>query len=255
MTLKIKQGWNVRFLNLPNGTAYSFEEVNVPAGYSFVKAEVGGTRWISNMVDGADLGAAQAMTSLPSNLSGNNGNTGITGTVEYANARYKTTYTNRTVTRQVKILKTTQDGTTPLPNAVFSLYGESGYHAAPKQAVKTALTSGGDGSIDLGKLSFGTYYLVETAAPPGYIAFSDPVVITVGDSGVSYTQEGNSLSVSGGGVDYDPATETYTLTVTNNTGYVLPSTGGPGITLIYVLGGILTFAAMALLLWRRCMKI
>jgi len=241
----------VRFLNLPNGTAYSFEEVNVPSGYDFVKAEVGGTRWIANMVDGTDEGSAITMSSLPSNLSGDNTDTEISGTIEYANARYKTTYTNKTVTTPVKILKTAQNGTSPLQGAVFELYKESGYTADPKQAAKVNLTSDENGMIDLGKLSLGKYYLVETAAPPGYVRMADPVVITVAGTGVTYTQSGNNLSLSGSGVSHDPSTNTYTLTVTNNAGYELPSTGGLGTVFLYALGGILTLGAGALLLWRR----
>ena len=249
--LKIKQGWNVRFLNLPVGTAYSFEETNIPDGYIFVKAEVGGTRWIANMVDGTDQGSATVMTSLPVNNSGSNSDTSISGTIEYANARYKTTFTNKSVTVPVKVLKTAQDGTTPLPDAVFSLYGENGYESDPKHPISTGLTSGTDGLVDLGKLSVGKYYLEENNAPPGYVASADPVVITVTGTGVTYVQSGNNLSLSGAGVSYDPATETYTLTVTNNAGYELPSTGGSGLTVLYALGGILTLGAGAILLWRR----
>ena len=82
LTLKIKQGWNVRFLNLPIGTTYSFEEINIPDGYSFDKAEVSGTRWIANMVNGEDEGKEETMTNLPSNTGGTN--TVISGTIDYA---------------------------------------------------------------------------------------------------------------------------------------------------------------------------
>ena len=248
-TLKIKQGWNVRFLNLPIGTTYSFKEVNIPEGYDFVKAEVSGTRWIADMVDGTDRGSAQTMTDLPSNASGNNSNTGISGTIDFANARYNTTYTNKTKTTPIKILKTDQDGTTSLPDAVFSLYTESGYTAEPKQTAKTGLTSGTDGMIDLGKLSYGKYYLVETAAPAGYILLSEPVIITVAATGVTYSQSDSSLSSSGDGISIDDAAGVYTLTVTNNAGYELPSTGGPGTGLFTTLGLTLILGA-SILLWR-----
>ncbi|MBQ9662328.1 MAG: VWA domain-containing protein [Oscillospiraceae bacterium] len=249
-TLKIKQGWNVRFLNLPIGTTYSFEETSIPDGYDFVKAEVSGTRWIANMVDGTDQGSEQTMTSLPANNSADNSNTGISGTIDFANARYNTTYTNKTIPVPVKILKTSQDGTTPLKDAVFTLHTENGYKADPKQAAKTDLTSGADGIIDLGNLSFGMYYLVETAAPAGYIPLSEPVEITVTSSGVTYNQSDSSLSHSGGGVKRDETTGAYTLIVTNNAGYELPSTGGPGTRLFTILGSILILGA-GVLLWRR----
>ena len=254
LTLKIKQGWNVRFLNLPIGTTYSFEEVSIPTGYDFVSAEVSGSRWIANMVDGVDQGEAQEMSALPSNSSGSNSNTGITGTIEYANARYKTTYTNKTITTPVMILKTAQDGTKPLPGAVFSLYTEHGYNADPKVASKTDLVSDEYGIIDLGKLSYGKYYLVETTAPDGYIALSAPVEITVAESGVTYNQNDSSLSMSNNGIHYDTETKAYTLTVTNNAGVVLPSTGGPGIGWIRLLGLVLTVASCTVLILRRKRK-
>lgn len=254
LTLKIKQGWNVRFLNLPIGTTYSFEEVSIPTGYDFVSAEVSGSRWIANMVDGVDQGEAQEMSALPSNSSGSNSNTGITGTIEYANARYKTTYTNKTITTPVMILKTAQDGTKPLPGAVFSLYTEHGYNADPKVASKTDLVSDEYGIIDLGKLSYGKYYLVETTAPDGYIALSAPVEITVAESGVTYNQNDSSLSMSNSGIHYDTETKAYTLTVTNNAGVVLPSTGGPGIGWIRLLGLVLTVASCTVLILRRKRK-
>ena len=251
VTMKIKQGWNVRFLNLPIGTTYSFEEINIPEGYNFVKAEVSGTRWIANMVDGVDRGSAQDMSSLPANNSGNNNNTVISGTIDFANARYSTTYTNKTLTQKVNILKTSQDGTTALPGAVFSLYTENGYGADPKEAAKTDLTSDGNGGIELGALALGKYYLAETNAPAGYIPLSEPIIITVSATGVTYNQN-NSLSLSNGGVNYDETTKTYTLTVTNNVGIELPSTGGPGTGLIYLLGLMLTgLAGTGLMLKRR----
>ena len=246
-TVKIKPGWKVRFLNLPKGTTYSIKEINIPEGYEFVKAEVNGTQWIANMENGVDNGSAVEMTGLPLD----NSNNGITGTITEANARYSTTYTNKAPTHHVNIQKTSQDGITPLSGAVFSLYTKHGYEADPKQASNTGLISNTDGKIDLGKLAYGTYYLVETSAPTGYILLAEPVVITVDASGVTYTQSGNNLSQSGGGISHDKATDPYTLTVTNNAGYELPSTGGPGTWLFTILGSILILGAGVLLCRRR----
>ena len=139
---------------------------------------------------------------------------------------------------------------TPLPNAVFSLYTETGYHADPKAASKTGLTSDQTGKIDLGALAYGKYYLAETSAPAGYILLSEPVEIMVAASGVTYNQSGSNLSKSGHGVHYDSAAEAYTLTVTNNAGYELPSTGGPGTRLFTILGSILVLGA-GILLWTK----
>ena len=147
----------------------------------------------------------------------------------------------------MNILKTIQDGTTPLSGAVFSLYTEKGYQAAPKQASKINLTSDENGKIELGGLAYGKYYLVETAAPAGYILLSEPVEITVNGSGVTYNQSDSSLSRSNNGVIHQNETDPYTLTVTNNHGYELPSTGGPGTRIFYLLGSVLVLGAGVLL--------
>ena len=251
-TMRIRPGWNVRFVNLPNGTTYSIEEVNIPTGYNFVNAAVTGSRWIANMVDGEDKGHSEDMTGLPANSSGVNSDTDITGTIDYANARYKAEYTNRTVTLPVKILKTQQDTHTPLPGAEFALYTKSGYEADPKIASRTGLVSGADGIIDLEKLALGEYYLVETKAPAGYNMLSTPVIIRVSASEVTYDQGGSAFSLSKEGISHDDTTNTYTLTVTNTTGYELPSTGGRGTQPFTLLGGAaMLLAAGALLLKKR----
>ena len=196
---------------------------------------------------GIDNGKPVTMTGLPSN----NSNTGISGTIDFANASYKTTYTNKTLTKQVEILKTSQDGSSPLSGAVFSLYTASGYAADPKQAAKVDLTSDENGKIDLGKLACGEYYLVETTAPAGYILLEKPVKITVSASGVIYNQSDSHLSSSQEGVIHQSETDPYTLTVTNNAGFELPSTGGPGTTLYYLLGTMLIVVAGFMLLQRK----
>lgn len=187
------------------------------------------------------------MTGLPST----NSSTVISGNIEFANAQYKTTYTNKTVPQHVIIQKTTQDSTTPLPDAVFDLYTEKGYNANPKTVTKTGLRSGADGKIDLGNLANGKYYLVETAAPAGYILLSEPVEITVSADEVTYNQSDNSRSKSKAGIIHDEVEKTYTLTVTNNAGYELPSTGGPGTRLFTIMGSLLIALAGGIFLWRR----
>ena len=226
ITVSIEPGWNLRFTNLPNGTTYTITE-RAKENYTFVNAAID-----NNGTFSVDSGTATGQ-----------------GTINKSNTQYTVTYTNRAQTRQVKILKTAQDGTTPLSDAVFSLYTESGYNADPKAAFKADLSSDENGLIDLGRLADGEYYLVETAAPAGYILLSAPVTITVSASGVTYNQSDSGLSLSNGGISFDPETETYTLTVINNTGYELPSTGGHGTALIYLFGILFTgFAGVSLLM-------
>ena len=67
-----------------------------------------------------------------------------------------------------------------------------------------------------------------------------------------YKQISNSLSTSNGGVS-GGREEGYTLVVTNNAGYELPSTGGPGTRLFTIFGSTLILGA-GVLLWRRRMR-
>ena len=140
------------------------------------------------------------------------------------------------------------------------------------------------GLIRLGQLGGGEYYLVETVAPDGYLLISEPIHIVVNGASertktyddepttrpmyVTYTQDANSLSTSGEGVAISAAAlidgngapmvdeegnsvynYSYTLTVTNNPGYELPSTGGPGTRLFTIFGSTLILGA-GVFLWR-----
>ena len=227
ITVSIQPGWNLRFTNLPNGTTYKITE-NAKENYSFLNASVDNSGTFS-VQDGSTVG---------------------TGTINESDKQYTVTYTNRAVTQQVYIQKTGQDAQTPLQGAVFSLYTQDGYEADPQKALKTELESDEAGKIDLGRLVVGKYYLVETSAPDGYILLTDPVEITVNADKVQYKQISNSLSISNGGVS-GGRDEGYTLIVTNNAGFELPSTGGPGTSLIYFLGIMLTGIAGANLMMRK----
>ena len=172
--VKMQPGWNLRIINLPSGTVYTITETN-ETGYTLKSASVDNNGSFS-LQEGTSTG---------------------TGIINESNKQYTVTYTNTAEPQQVYILKTSQDGTTPLPNAVFSLYTESGYHADPKQAAQTGLISGDDGMIDLGRVSYGTYYLEETEAPTGYNRLTDPVKIIVSASGVTCTLAERPLPMSG----------------------------------------------------------
>ena len=226
IAVSIQPGWNLRFTNLPNGTTYTITE-NAKENYSFVNASIDNNGTFSTG-DGTTVG---------------------TGTINESDKQYTVTYTNRAVTQQVFIQKTGQDAQTPLQGAVFSLYTKAGYEADPQKVLKTELESDEDGKIDLGRLVAGEYYLVETSAPDGYILLTDPVEITVNADKVQYKQISNSLSTSNGGVS-GGREEGYTLVVTNNAGYELPSTGGPGTRLFTIFGSILILGA-GVLLWRK----
>ena len=103
----------------------------------------------------------------------------------------------------------------------------------------TTLTTDSDGKIAIAGLDADTYYLREIAAPAGYnkLATDVPVTITPTKS-----NDGTSMSLT-----------SVTAEVENKSGSELPSTGGMGTTIFYVLGGILVVGAAILLITKKRM--
>ena len=127
-------------------------------------------------------------------------------------------------------------------------------------------TSAGKLSQQVRGLDKGTYYLVETKAPTGYNLLKDPIEIVISVSEneiaetVTYTASygGETASVTNGVVDLKEeqkdAQPVAIGTIENNSGAVLPSTGGIGTTIFYIVGAILVFGAGVVLVTRRRMN-
>ena len=104
----------------------------------------------------------------------------------------------------------------------------------------TILTTNDQGKIDVAGLDAGTYHLREVKAPDGYNKLKDDKEFTIErqmndtDSSMSYTK--------------------VTVKVDNLSGTILPSTGGMGTTIFYVLGGILAVGAAVLLVTKKRME-
>ena len=140
------------------------------------------------------------------------------------------------------LLKKT-DGTKALAGAEFNLYtaetggtpitftkDTTGYYVS---ATGNAKIEAGDGTgVNIRGLEPGTYYLEDTVAPDGYnkLAARQPVVITAG------------------------ATAAVEVEVENQAGTVLPSTGGMGTTIFYVLGGLMVLGALVVLVTNKRMR-
>ena len=93
------------------------------------------------------------------------------------------------------------------------------------------------------------YKLSETNAPPGYIILTKDIYFNVANGTVTLTDEnGDAKTYS----DVSLLDNNTTIAVKNNIGASLPSTGGPGTTLFYLLGTILTaFAGAGLVVRKR----
>ena len=84
----------------------------------------------------------------------------------------------------------------------------------------------------------------ETEAPKGYNKLASKITIIIDNN--------NLLTVNGKNtIDNKPITE---VGVENKTGTVLPSTGGAGTTMIYLIGGALVLGSGVVLATKRRVK-
>ena len=127
----------------------------------------------------------------------------------------------------------------------------------------TEFETGEDGQIIIKGLAAGDYTFTETYALPGYNV-ANPVTVsgTVGGEvtttwTVYYDEDGNKVSEDDPKVDptktqeYELDYASFVKTIENNTGTVLPSTGGMGTTIFYTLGGVLVVGAAILLVTKK----
>ena len=142
-------------------------------------------------------------------------------------------------------LSTNEDGTNPIN--LINLKDENDnvttYYRVAKNdetGSVTEITTDSTGKFTIKGLDSGTYYLTETAAPAGYNKLANPVKVTI-------DTEGN-VTVG----DATDATEE--VQVKNSTGTELPSTGGMGTTIFYVVGAILVLGTAVLLITKKRMS-
>jgi LPXTG-motif cell wall-anchored protein len=118
------------------------------------------------------------------------------------------------------------------------------------------------GSVDnTGLVSFtglktGTYVLSETVAPKGYQKISD-ITVTIGyttDKGVTVSAKTADGTDKTGLFAYNPSDGTFHVTIEDSTAQALPSTGGIGTTIFYVVGSALAIGAIVLLITKKRMN-
>ena len=173
-----------------------------------------------------------------------------------SNTKYTPDSQTKTYTWDVDVFKYTMNGETEkaLADAKFTLSknsdgsnpialvseGNNVYRVAKtgETGTVTEITTDATGKFTIKGLDADTYYLTETAAPAGYNKLAGPVTIVIGENGVV-----NGTTEAPQGVDE--------VKVLNQSGAELPSTGGIGTTIFYVLGGVLAVGAVALLIAKR----
>lgn len=117
----------------------------------------------------------------------------------------------------------------------------------------TELTTDENGKATFQGLETGNYKLHETVAPDGYNRLTEDVQVQIvaerKDNGEINTDTGTTTTVSStNGGQYS-----ITQKVENKSGSTLPSTGGMGTTLFYIIGGILVVVAGVLLVTKKRM--
>mgnify|MGYP004643214519 CR=1 FL=1 len=133
------------------------------------------------------------------------------------------------------------DGSNPI-KLVEKTETEATYLVAKKAETGTTTTiiTPESGKFKIEGLDADTYYLTETKQPDGYNKLAAPVKVTIDENG----------TVTMG----DSTTPVTTVEIENKTGSLLPSTGGRGTTLFYILGGILVLGSAVVLITKRRMK-
>lgn len=167
--------------------------------------------------------------------------------------------TTTTYTYKFDIIKYTGTVDTKLAGATFALYRDSEhtdavklvatgvantYRVATKDDTTTVteFTTDDAGQIFIQGLDEATYYLEEVEAPTGYSKLTSDIVVkitkenTVADGYFTIYQNGDVVTQ---------------VLVENKSGSLLPSTGGMGTTIFYIVGICLVVAACAYFIFRR----
>lgn len=159
--------------------------------------------------------------------------------------------TTKTYTFEFPVYKYTgvlNNTDTPLSGAEFKLYSDStckkeiplaetdtknNYRKYIDGDTQANIVTDATGRFTISGLAEDTYYLKETKAPNGYNILKGPIAVKLerGADGAPF------MSI------YQGVNKTETINVQNNTGSLLPSTGGMGTTLIYLIGGALVLGS------------
>ena len=190
-----------------------------------------------------------AVVAVPEDNKGNVNETWVT----YGDKNTETTHSKTTTyTYQFDLVKTDADGK-KLTGAEFDLYNvatggtpikvvkvsEGVYRVATTEDNVTTSAKIEAGTATIKGLGNGTYYVQETKQPVGYNLLKERKAVTISDASLIAKYNADETYKEGA------------LQVVNNKGTELPSTGGVGTTIFYIVGGILLVGAGVVLVVRR----
>lgn len=177
--------------------------------------------------------------------------------LKYGVSSESTPSTTTTYTFEIPVFKYTETNTA-LAGAKFKLYTDAqckdenvvkviangkDYVVGETDSNKNVMTSGTE-IFNINGLKAGIYYLKEIEAPKGYNKLANPIKITI-------SQNDAKNQVVTVGDDTNPVDK---VGVENKTGKVLPSTGGVGTTMIYLIGAVLVLGSGVVLATKRRVK-
>ena len=119
------------------------------------------------------------------------------------------------------------------------------YYPITSGKTSVEMVSDENGAFNIKGLDAGIYYLRETGTPEGFNTCED-IKIVISASHQRTTDQGSKVALTN--------SENMANNVINMTGATLPSTGGMGTTLFYVIGGGLMVAAVVLLVTKKRME-
>ena len=188
--------------------------------------------------------------------------------LDYGNNQHTEHSTTRTYVWEMKVIKFTKKNNEEvnLKDAQFVLYrlnGTTKEYVVANSSNKvtgwtentydsnltpkaTVFTTPENGTFTISGLDAGTYYLEEIKAPAGYNMLKEPIEIVITAS-IDQTTDAGTATVT-----YNK-TSTGDVKVENQTGTELPSTGGIGTTIFYIVGSLLAVGAVILLVTKKRM--
>lgn len=215
--------------------------------------------YIAGLETGKQIEVTYSATLNESAVIGTPGNKNDTW-LKYGNSGSVTSETT-TYSYSFDLVKTDSDGTL-LAGAKFKLYadqncaneiklvadGDNAYRVAKtgEKAVESIETNATSALTIKGLKGTTTYYLKEIEAPKGYNELENAFAFTIASANVS----SNLGTTSNKWVE---GTSTG-IHIINNAGTTLPSTGGMGTTVFYVVGGGLMAVAVVLLVTKKRME-